>query len=357
MPTQLEIERQERIARNRKLLNDLMGRVNKENDTTAKQIVVRTAGRKSVPYKPTAPPKNRVPLSSDASDEPEESRATKRARSETSQPGLRRSSRNAGKTPPNYQAESQTQLPRLVTTKIRVGHDRDANRRSGKRVHDPKTFGHIPGIPVGTWWESREDCSNDAVHAPWVAGISGSNEGAYSVALSGGYEDDVDLGDCFTYTGSGGRALKGTKANPKNLRTAPQSSDQSFENAFNKGLKISSETGKPVRVIRGFKLDSPYAPLEGYRYDGLYIVEKAWMEPGLNDGGFLVCKFIFRRVPGQPSLQRHTEGETDDNDSAINDEDPLCYLLKMRLIRSSNTSFVFLVILLCDVLYSPPAKI
>lgn len=31
--------------------------------------------------------------------------------------------------------------------------------------------------------------------SPWVAGISGSDKGAYSVALSGGYEDDVDMGD------------------------------------------------------------------------------------------------------------------------------------------------------------------
>jgi hypothetical protein len=30
---------------------------------------------------------------------------------------------------------------------------------------------------------------------PWVAGISGSEEkGAYSIALSGGYDDDIDLG-------------------------------------------------------------------------------------------------------------------------------------------------------------------
>ncbi len=36
----------------------------------------------------------------------------------------------------------------------------------------------------------------------------------------------------------------------------------------------SSETKKPVRVIRGPKLRSPYAPAEGYRYDGLYTVEK-----------------------------------------------------------------------------------
>jgi hypothetical protein len=33
--------------------------------------------------------------------------------------------------------------------------------------------------------------------SPWVAGISGSPGGAYSVALSGGYEDDVDMGECL----------------------------------------------------------------------------------------------------------------------------------------------------------------
>jgi E3 ubiquitin-protein ligase UHRF1 len=67
------------------------------------------------------------------------------------------------------------------------------------------------------------------------------------------------------------------------LRTAPQSSDQNFENPFNKALQVcllrlwvlvtshsfqhanqkSSETKKPIRVIRGYKLDSVYAPVEG----------------------------------------------------------------------------------------------
>jgi hypothetical protein len=138
MPTKLEIERQEKIARNRKLLNDLMGRVSKENDATAKQTVGRkgrSAGRKSAPNKRNAPPKTRTPLSSDS--ELEGPRPTKRARPETPQLGLRRSSRNAGKTPPDYQAESQDRLPRLVTSKIGVDHDREPNQRSGKRVHDP----------------------------------------------------------------------------------------------------------------------------------------------------------------------------------------------------------------------------
>jgi E3 ubiquitin-protein ligase UHRF1 len=32
-----------------------------------------------------------------------------------------------------------------------------------------------------------------------------------------GYDDDVDMGEGFTFTGAGGRDLKGTKANPKNV--------------------------------------------------------------------------------------------------------------------------------------------
>lgn len=67
-----------------------------------------------------------------------------------------------------------------------------------------------------------------------MAGISAGPQGAYSVALSGGYEDDVDLGYALyvlttrsnrslilpdsTYTGSGGRDLKGTPQNRKNVR-------------------------------------------------------------------------------------------------------------------------------------------
>ena len=54
---------------------------------------------------------------------------------------------------------------------------------------------------------------------PHVAGIAGTaTEGCPSLVLGGGYEDDVDDGDSFTYTGSGGRDLSGNK------RTAPQSS-------------------------------------------------------------------------------------------------------------------------------------
>ena len=78
----------------------------------------------------------------------------------------------------------------------------------------------------------------------------------------------MDLGDCFTYTGEGGRALKGTKAKPKNLRTAPQSKDQTLTKG-NLALSLNIETRKPVRVIRGYKADTEFTPEFGYRYDGI----------------------------------------------------------------------------------------
>jgi len=250
--------------------------------------------------------------------------------------GLRRSRRlECSENVVDYRSDNFERLPREVTVinSKSQGIDKQSStdnpgNRLGVRKHDPKVFGHIPGIEIGTWWETRALCSTDAVHAPFVAGISGHSQlGAYSVALSGGYDDDVDLGYGFTFTGSGGRDLKGTAKNPKNLRTAPQSSDQTFENSFNRSLQVSAQTKKPVRVIRGYKLQSKFAPIEGYRYDGLYTVEKAWIEAGLNPNGYKVCKFAFKRCPGQPPIpERDLEAEgkeasDDEDDSASKEEE------------------------------------
>ncbi|KIM48172.1 hypothetical protein M413DRAFT_223612 [Hebeloma cylindrosporum] len=224
---------------------------------------------------------------------------------------VRRSTRNAGKLV-DYKKEiiKDSPIPVAYSSGVKTSENTGPmGREDGPRKYDPKTYGSIPGIEVGTWWETRQGCSADSIHAPWVGGISGGKQGAYSVALSGGYDDDVDLGYAFTYTGSGGRDLKGTKAAPKNLRTAPQSSDQTFENTFNKMLLRSCELKKPVRVIRGFKSRSKYAPAEGYRYDGLYRVEKAWLGKGNNPKGYMVCKFAFKRLPGQPPLLVRDEDE------------------------------------------------
>ncbi|CAL1715864.1 unnamed protein product [Somion occarium] len=161
-------------------------------------------------------------------------------------------------------------------------------------------FGHIPGIEVGTTWKSRKECSDSGVHVGILQGIYGSqSEGAYSIALSGQYIDDDDKGETFIYTGTGGREK--TNQAGKRIRLGPQTLDQSFDHPHNKALLISSVTKKPVRVIRGFQGKSKYAPAEGYRYDGLYVVEEARTEVGIT--GHKVCRFLFRRLPGQPEIQ------------------------------------------------------
>lgn len=119
----------------------------------------------------------------------------------------------------------------------------------------------------------------------------------------------------------------------QNLRTAPQSSDQHLD-GMNHGLYVAHINEKPVRIMRGYKLDSPYAPPYGYRYDGMYIFwssvfnTKVFLHPfswklhwikfrkrdnswflGLyqvsdyryqrGESGFMVYRFYLKRIPGQ----------------------------------------------------------
>merc|ERR1712109_331456 len=89
---------------------------------------------------------------------------------------------------------------------------------------DKNHFGPIPGIEMGMSWLFRVQISEEGIHRPPVGGIAGSAKiGCPSIVLAGGYEDDEDNGDEFTYTGSGGRDLSGNK------RTAEQSFDQTLD--------------------------------------------------------------------------------------------------------------------------------
>jgi len=90
---------------------------------------------------------------------------------------------------------------------------------------DQHHFGEVPGIEVGMTWESRMQLSEEGIHRPPVAGIAGkpTSGGSQSIVLSGGYEDDVDSGHEFWYTGAGGRDLSGNK------RTGEACEDQKFE--------------------------------------------------------------------------------------------------------------------------------
>ena len=134
-------------------------------------------------------------------------------------------------------------------------------------------FGEIPGIEEGHWFEGRKEMMPSSFHRNWGAGIDGNgSEGTAAIVLSGGYEDDKDLGDEIIYTGAGGN----------DPNTGKQIADQTWENRGNAGLVKSMNEGLPVRVIRGHQHNSPYSPKTGYSYAGLYSVLDAWQETGKN---------------------------------------------------------------------------
>ncbi len=142
-------------------------------------------------------------------------------------------------------------------------------------------FGEIENISPGDIFESRKELNAAGVHGPTMAGIWGrENEGACSIVLSGGYEDDIDDFDYIKYTGHGGQDSPGGK----------QVADQVFKRG-NLALKISCDNGYPVRVTRGFQV--PHGPESGYRYDGLYSITSYERIKGKR--GFFVCRFDLKR--------------------------------------------------------------
>ncbi|XP_060537001.1 E3 ubiquitin-protein ligase UHRF1-like [Cylas formicarius] len=170
--------------------------------------------------------------------------------------------------------------------------------------------GAIPNVEVGFCWKFRHGVAESGVHRPPVAGIHGQEaDCAYSIVLSGGYEDDVDNGNEFYYTGSGGRDLSGNK------RIGHQSFDQELTRT-NKALALNCNApfdkkngaeskdwkkGRPVRVVRSYKLKkhSKFAPEDGFRYDGLYKVVKYF--PVKGKSGYLVWRYLLRRDDPAPA--------------------------------------------------------
>jgi len=141
-----------------------------------------------------------------------------------------------------------------------------------------RIFGEITGVTEGTLFSSYAELNQVKVHTQTQAGISGSQlEGADSIVVSGGYEDDQDFGDEIIYTGHGGRDSSGK-----------QIADQTLTRG-NLALAKNEIDNLPVRVIRGAHKGNQFAPEVGYRYDGLYRVESHWIE--LGKSGFNVYRF------------------------------------------------------------------
>lgn len=144
----------------------------------------------------------------------------------------------------------------------------------------PIIFGEIDGIEEGEWFEGRKEMMPSCFHRNWAAGIDGNGfDGAAAIVLSGGYEDDMDLGDEIIYTGAGGNDPNSGK----------QVAHQTWENRGNAGLLKSMNQGLPVRVIRGHQHKSLLSPAIGYTYAGLYSVVEAWQEKGKSR--FKICRF------------------------------------------------------------------
>jgi len=156
-------------------------------------------------------------------------------------------------------------------------------------------YGHPDGYSVGQIFASRKACHDAKVHRAPMKGIVGNpHEGAYSIVVNDGYEDDVDEGDVIWYTGAGGQDSRGG--------SEPQKADQSFDHSSNRSLRRNTETKHPVRVIRGSKNpNSKWGPTRGYRYDGLYDVISARYAKGKS--GYIICRFKLQRRPGQTPLK------------------------------------------------------
>ena len=63
-------------------------------------------------------------------------------------------------------------------------------------------YGEVSGFPIGSIFLDRRALYDAKVHRGTQAGIQGNKkEGAESIVLSGGYEDDQDYGNEIVYTG------------------------------------------------------------------------------------------------------------------------------------------------------------
>ncbi|KAL7289695.1 hypothetical protein TKK_0016418 [Trichogramma kaykai] len=169
-------------------------------------------------------------------------------------------------------------------------------------TYNDKSKGAIDGIEVGTFWPSRLEVSNAGVHKPVQWGISGDpKNGAVSVVLSGGYEEDEDMGHVIFYTGSGGRT-RGVQSDHQTLTGCNEGLAKNCKVNINRcdGIGVLTSNWndcEPVRVVRQVEYMIPEEKnankcrkISLYRYDGLYRICGYW--PILGRCGFVLWRFL-----------------------------------------------------------------
>lgn len=142
-------------------------------------------------------------------------------------------------------------------------------------------FGEIDGVNEGAVFKDLPHAAKARLIANSQKGISSGldtegNYGADAIVLNGGYDTDEDDGVRIVYTGDGA----------KNPGTEPTSRERALLSSYDHKL--------PIRVIRGSKLKSVYAPKEGCRYDGLYQINDSFQVK--SGTGSMVYLFVLDKI-------------------------------------------------------------
>ncbi|MGW1592881.1 YDG/SRA domain-containing protein [Streptomyces sp. NPDC002343] len=174
-----------------------------------------------------------------------------------------------------------------------------------------RKIGHIEGIAPGAEFHRRVQVKRNNLHSHNRKGISTfvDEDGrriSDAIVLNGGYEDDHDDWDFISYTGASPDDHKYKVNGVPRLRC-----DQSWDYEDNAALKRSYERGHPVRVIRGWKGDKRFSPIDCYRYDGLYLVTDIRtanaQSPAPDGTPVKICQFDLKRLPDDRQDPTHLE--------------------------------------------------
>ncbi|ARU39662.1 hypothetical protein CCB80_00290 [Armatimonadetes bacterium Uphvl-Ar1] len=142
-------------------------------------------------------------------------------------------------------------------------------------------FGEIDGLSEGDLFRDQRELFALGFHGDRQQGIHGrQSEGAESVILSGGYEDDKDSGDIILYTGMTPGTWDSERKTTKGHQTLT---------GKNKALAVNKDKSIPVRVFRSSKHVSPWSPKAGIVYSGLYAVTDYWKH--INLEGHVIYRF------------------------------------------------------------------
>ncbi|WBA40339.1 YDG/SRA domain-containing protein [Hymenobacter canadensis] len=152
----------------------------------------------------------------------------------------------------------------------------------------PVRLGNVPEISAGHEFLNRVEVKAAGLHRDLYKGISRlKGHPAEAIVLSGGYEDDLDLGSAILYTGEGGN------------QDGRQVADQQLTGG-NLALSLSFAQQTPVRVIRKVQEGS----LAFYQYAGLYYVTQFSQEVGRS--GHRIWRFRLEQLP-QPAAPATTQ--------------------------------------------------